>query len=87
MPSTVAAIDPREAARRVKARALELGFEAAGIAAVAPHHRLRRRQLRDRGTGFTLDDARARLTRPPVQWLPRHSQSGLDGRRGLALIT
>jgi epoxyqueuosine reductase len=36
MSSTVATIDPREAARRVRARALELGFEAVGIAAVAP---------------------------------------------------
>ena len=32
----VAAADPREAARRLKARTLELGFEAVGIAAVAP---------------------------------------------------
>jgi epoxyqueuosine reductase len=36
MDPTVATVDPREAARRVKARALELGFEAVGIAAVAP---------------------------------------------------
>ncbi len=34
--AAVAAVDPRDAARRLKARALGLGFEAVGIAAVAP---------------------------------------------------
>jgi epoxyqueuosine reductase len=34
--ATGVALDPREAGQRVRARALEMGFEAVGIAAVAP---------------------------------------------------